>query len=582
MNRALKCFIQSRYPLAIAAGLLLAAAFPKPAIAGLAWIAPGLMLAAAAGKRGGTSFRIGYVAGLAHYLASLYWLLLIPVTGFPILGWVALSAYLALWPATWVWLCGSVLCPRSKVESPTADTESPQLEDVGELPRVEGNPKAATGWTEVRAFAVSVLEAGWLWRVRWALLCAAMWTALEMILARFLSGFPWDLLGVSQWHLVPLIQIASVTGVVGVSFLVVWGSVTLFSAGVAVLLESTNRHAWMREILLPLVVVLGLSMWGAYRIGRAPATPRHVKLAMVQPSIPQTLIWDRRENTNRFRELLALSEQALTNRPDILLWPEAAVPNMVRYDAETYEGVTGLARSNHVWMIIGSDDAERRAGSSDPDAADYFNSSILVSPRGHLVDNYRKHNLVIFGEYVPFTRALPFLKYLTPIDGGFTPGTEATAFELPDVGVTTAVLICFEDTFPQLARLYVRTNTDFLVNLTNDGWFGEGAAQWQQMATALFRAVENGVPLVRCSNNGLTCWIDGNGIVRQIFSDEHGSVYGKGVMTMDLPLPDAPDRRPPTYYNLHGDVFGWSCVGVSAVVLASRLVRRRRAPRGGG
>ena len=102
--------------------------------------------------------------------------------------------------------------------------------------------------------------------------------------------------------------------------------------------------------------------------------------------------------------------------------------------------------------------------------------------------------------------------------------------------VKTSTLICFEDMFPQLAREYVQDDTDFLVNLTNDGWFGEGAAQWQQAAAAVFRAVENGVPLVRCCNNGVTCWVDAPGRVRQIFTDQTGSVYGAGAMTIELPL----------------------------------------------
>ena len=118
--------------------------------------------------------------------------------------------------------------------------------------------------------------------------------------------------------------------------------------------------------------------------------------------------------------------------------------------------------------------------------------------------------------------------------------------------------------FPQLAREAVRDDTDFLVNLTNDGWFGESAEQWQHMAGAVFRAVENGVPLVRCCNNGVTCWIDAHGRVREIFRDNSGSVYGTGALTIDLPL----QKHAPTFYNRHGDWFGWGCVGIAMIVLA--------------
>ena len=164
---------------------------------------------------------------------------------------------------------------------------------------------------------------------------------------------------------------------------------------------------------------------------------------------------------------------------------------------------------------------------------DFFNAAFLFSPDGRFRNVYHKQNLVIFGEYIPLVRWLPFIKWFTPITGSFASGTKAVPFELerwPPVRhesirivqtpgrrpalpnrVKTSTLICFEDVFPHLAREYVQDDTDFLVNLTNDGWFGEGAAQWQQAVTAVFRAVENGVPLVRCCNNGLTCWADANG-----------------------------------------------------------------------
>jgi len=110
------------------------------------------------------------------------------------------------------------------------------------------------------------------------------------------------------------------------------------------------------------------------------------------------------------------------------------------------------------------------------------------------------------------------------------------------------------------------------VNLTNNGWFGEGAAQWQHAANAIFRAIENGLPLVRCTNNGLTCWVDANGRIREFFRDGRGSIYGKGFMTVQIPLRDSTDRRP-TIYNRYGDWFGWSCVGVSVLVVLVRKLR---------
>ena len=294
----LKCFlnellVRSGYLLAIGAGLLLTAAFPKIGIAGCAWIAPALLIAAAYGKSGGDAFRVGYVAGLAHFLSSLCWLLLIPVPGFPILGWFALSAFIALYPAVWVWLV--VECGRER--SPEQDS--------------------------------------WSRRTLWSLAGAAVWVALEMVRARFLGGFPWNPLGASQYQLIPLIQIASVTGVYGVSFLVVWLSLSLFSAGRMIFRRPASRFAWQTETFLPLAVVAVLFAVGFARMKAPDPSAATLRITLVQPSIPQALIWDPNANTNRFRQLLELSERALTNQTDLLIWPESAVPE---FDEASFHG----------------------------------------------------------------------------------------------------------------------------------------------------------------------------------------------------------------------------------------------------
>jgi len=418
------------------------------------------------------------------------------------------------------------------------------------------------------------LPGTWSQRALWAISGAAAWVALEMIVARLLSGFPWNLLGASQFQMVPLIQIASITGIYGVSFLVVWVSLSLLSAALMVVGRPGLRTVWVGEIILPLVAVALAFNFGFRQLAQAPPSERKLRVTFVQPSIPQTLIWDSGKDEERFRELIGLSEQALTQPTDLMLWPEAAVPSFARWDTNFYPAITNLARQHRTWLILGSDDIGRPAHPASAEDYEYYNASFLVNPAGEFVTRYRKRNLVLFGEYIP--HGLPFLKYFTPIEGGFTPGDRAVPFELTDLGTKTSVLICFEDIFPQLAREDVREDTDFLVNLTNNGWFGEGAAQWQHAASALFRAVENGLPLLRCSNNGLTCWMDAHGRLRQIFRDEKGSVYGAGFMTAEIPLLAPGEKRAPTFYHQHGDWFGWGCVGIGSVMALRRILRGRR------
>lgn len=526
------------------AGLVFAGAFPNLNLAGLAWIGPALLLASAYGTKGGEAFRIGYVAGLAHFLATLYWLLYMPVTGFPILGWLAMSAFLALYPATWVWL-----------------------------------------------LAGRIGEGGWVRRCAWTLAGAAAWVALEMIRARFLSGFPWNTVGASQWQLVPLIQLAAVTGVYGVSFVVVWTSLAMYSGVLAMFRQPTSRYVWLGEIFLPLVVVLLLVVSGTSRVRQSPAASGTLRVTFVQPAIPQTMIWDTSKNTNRFHQLIALTQSALTNETDLLLWPEAALPE---FSAASFAAITNLIQTHQVWMLFGADDAEPKR---DAEGYHFFNAAILLRPDGSYAGSYHKRHLVMFGEYIPLVDALPFIQWFTPITGGFTPGDRVKHFELArrppgrhdptdesqhagsETGaprIKTAALICFEDTFPHLARESVDDDTDFLVNLTNNGWFGESAAQWQHAASAAFRAVENGVPLLRCSNNGLTCWIDSRGRVREIFLDKRGNEYGVGFVTWEIPLLAPEQKAGRTFYNRHGDWFGWGCVALAVVLFASSGIRPMR------
>jgi apolipoprotein N-acyltransferase len=406
---------------------------------------------------------------------------------------------------------------------------------------------------------VQFLSVPWAQRMLWTISCAATWVGLEMTVARFLGGFPWNLLGDSQFRMLPLIHIAAFTGVYGVSFLLVWTSLSFMSSAIVIIGRPAMRSIWLGEIILPMLTVAAIYGVGYARLLRPEPKAPELSIALVQPSIPQSLIWDKNAEADRFKQLLALSESALTNKPDLLIWPEAAVPGLIRVDDQFRQPILDLARSHKTWIIIGADDFTPHPGAKTFADCDFFNSSFVISPAGEIVAEYRKRNLVIFGEYVPLTRWLPFLKHLTPITGGFTPGDGPVPFHLDNLNLNVSVLICFEDIFPHLAREYVSDDTDFLINLTNNGWFGEGAAQWQHAAAAIFRAIENGVPLVRCANNGLTCWADAQGRLKWFESTSHG-IYGPGFMIVNVPVLAPGEKRAPTFYRLHGDRFGWGCV----------------------
>jgi apolipoprotein N-acyltransferase len=173
---------------------------------------------------------------------------------------------------------------------------------------------------------------------------------------------------------------------------------------------------------------------------------------------------------------------------------------------------------------------------------------------------------VPFGEYVPLRKIFPFMKWLTPIDGSFERGRNFTVFHARDLRF--GAVICFEDTVPDLYRHFVQRDVDFMINVTNDAWFKTSPAAEMHLANAVFRAVESHRPLIRASNNGMTCIINEHGIIRA-----RCAPFCKGSLNFDLPLPNDHSQ---TFYTQHGDVFVGGCAAVSVVAIGLAAFRRNR------
>jgi len=513
-----------RWLLAALSGLLLTLAFANFNIAGLAWIAPLFLIVSAFGCSLKKQWMLGLVSGLCHFLTSLYWLLNIPFPAGAVAGWLALSAYCSVQFAIWVVL-------------------SLQL-----LERMLGAHEAEPDrWKKLNALSTHQ-------KLRWAFIAAVFWVGLEFIRGRFLSGFPWNFLGVSQFKLLPLAQIASVTGVLGLSFLVVYFSVSLLFVLGLLLRNAGARIQMWTSMFIPLTLVMATFGWGYKRLQGRIVETGTLRVALIQPSIPQLLMWDPGESQNRFRKLMDLSAAAMDSKPGVIIWPEAALPAL---GADNFQTILEFIRSNQVSMIFGADDTERT-----PVATNSYNSCFLFSPEGKFLETYRKRRLVIFGEYVPLKNLLPFLKYLTPVQDGFSAGTGPVLFRIPGTEAICSPIICFEDAFSDICRQHTTSDTDFLLNLTNDGWFGESAEHWQQAFMAAFRAIENGVPLVRCTNNGITCWFDRHGRLKQFFSGP--TEYSPGFLIADIPL----GTRTETYFHRHGDILGIFCSAITLLACA--------------
>ena len=335
-------------------------------------------------------------------------------------------------------------------------------------------------------------------------------------------------------------------------------------------LRPESRWSWTAEARLPLLVTLMVMGWGfwevmGYRRLERQANPETVRLGLVQPSVPQTLQWDPDEQGRIFTKIENLSRQALALEPEVLIWPEGAFG----LTETNYSRMVALLGKNGPDWILGADDSvAREGGSGDRPAVARYNAAFLRRADGSMPPAYWKRRLVPFGEYVPLARWLPFLKWITPIGDGFESGDRPWTFRLTG-GATVAPVICFEDVFPHGIRDHVRPEVDFILCLTNDGWFAESAAQWQHTASAVFRSVENGVALVRVCNNGLTGWWDACGTPRDVLGDSTGQVYAPGILLATVPI-GLPHTETP--YHRHGDVFAQG----SLALVAWRLLRSLR------
>ena len=235
-----------------------------------------------------------------------------------------------------------------------------------------------------------------------------------------------------------------------------------------------------------------------------------------------------------------------------------ATPFFFQEPGPLRQDILDLAREERAYLLFGSP-AYQQTGHG---ALQELNRAYLVSPDGRELGTYDKIHLVPFGEYVPFQSVLFFVQRLVVAIGDVVPGVDPVVFSLP--AGRFGVLICYEDIFPALTRRFVARGADFLVNVTNDAWFGRSSAPYQHLAQATLRAVENRVPLVRVANTGISAVIDSDGRIRWQGPLEEAIQHVDEISW--------PGVR--TFYTRFGDVFAWGCALVTIVALAVGATRR--------
>ena len=481
----------------------MALAFPRTDWEGTVWVALTPLLVTAVRRPVRAGFGWGWFFGTVFFLVLLRWLDF------------TLRTYSAIpWPVTWL----------------------PTLALAAYCGLYVGAFSAGVSWLAQRSVPVALGASPFLW------------VGGEWIRGHLLGGFPWGLLGYSQYLHLSVIQIAELAGVYGVSLVIVGVNAAL--AGCLVL----SWRGAGSGVAVATVVVAGTLSFGAWRLA-APAPPGEATVAVMQPSIEQPLKFEPNHAATTVAIYFSLTQRAGAQHPDLIVWPETAIPSVLRRDNELLQALGSLSGSLRVPLLVGSIDAD---GAPAPRLR---NSAFLVTDQG-IVGRYDKIHLVPFGEFVPLSGLIGFVRGWAEFIADLEPGSSASVF--PGPPAPFGVVICYEGIFPELVRDSVRGGARLIVNMTNDGWFGRTSGPWQHLAMYPFRAVEHRVTVVRAANTGVSAFIAPTGqIIRRL------PLFERSTMTERVSL-----RSGETVYSRFGDWFAYLALCVTAVSLAARARSR--------
>jgi apolipoprotein N-acyltransferase len=393
-----------------------------------------------------------------------------------------------------------------------------------------------------------------------------LWVAVELARTR-VTGFPWDLLGTAQVDNILLSRITTWAGVYGVSFEILLVNVAVAAA---FLVPRKKRNTLLVAALTAAAVLQ------AGRLVDAPALPADHAALLVQENIPVDANWTRDTFERTLRELADLSVKAVASnssaapgstpgKVDLIAWPESPAPFFAS-DPLFRDPVSQMAREAHSWVVTGAIGTTPAMQSGTLNSAsEVFNSAALISPSGDWTARYDKVHLVPFGEYLPFPRLFAFAGGLTREVGEFQAGRSRAPL---DAGSTRlGIFICYESVFPGEVRQFADQGAQVLVNLSNDGWYGDSGAYAQHLNQTRMRAIENDRWILSATDTGVTASIDPYGrTVARLPRKERGALVAPYALTSVT-----------TFYTRHGDWFCWLCAIISAGALLMRFVIRKKA-----
>ncbi|MDA8433162.1 MAG: apolipoprotein N-acyltransferase [Nitrospiraceae bacterium] len=493
---------------AVISGILVVLSFPVFDLYPLAWVAFVPFLLSLWGKTPKKAFLAGYVFGLVYFFGTLYWIYysINHYGGVSFLSSlsivVLLCLYLGLYPAVFSLLFVKMI----------RRTELPAL-----------------------------------------VIAPVLWVALEFLRSYALTGFPWASIGYSQYRFLHMIQVADITGIYGISFLV------LAVNGAAADLFLLRRRVSEMPLFPTSYTVVGFALlvlaavaafgYGQWRLSQE-RPGNTLRVSLVQGDIEQDEKWEPSYQGKVLDTYFDLSRRAAGSSPRLIVWPETALPFIFGADAARTEKLIGFEQGLGTDLLTGTILLRQQSAGRTL----LSNSAILLDKEGKNVYEYDKIHLVPFGEYVPLRSVLFFVDKLVTGIGDYVPGKEYIRAET-DFG-SFATLICYEIIFPGLVRKFYTKGGDFILNITNDAWFGRTSGPYQHFGMAVFRAIENRKPVIRCANTGISGFIDSDGRVlarTRLFE----RVVLPGAVKTDETL---------SFYTKYGDLFSYLCIVISIVI----------------
>jgi len=476
-------------------------------------------------------FGISYLCGFLFFLFSMYWLVYVTPA-----GWILLSLYQAIYFGIFGLLCSHIL-----------KTYNLQPATYISIPSI--------------------------------------WCLLEYLRSHIAGGIGWNLLAYSQYKNTPFIQIADITGAYGVSFLIVMVNFGIFAViRMAIKCQKKEKAMFVKsnlpfskeirinplfQTLAVFFAIIAVLVYGSNRIEslerNGASLSERIKISIIQGNIEQLHKWDKLYKTEIMEKYRKLTLEAAKDRPDLIIWPETSLPGYPDKDKSIKDYIENLVKQIKIPLLAGAPIVATKDGI---DIGDY-NSALIFSKRGRLLEQYNKLHLVIFGEFIPFERYLPWLRGFFPLTGKFVSGDEYTLFKQQ---TKFGVLICFEDIFPDLVRKFITSGASLMVNITNDAWFGKTAAAYQHAGNSVFRAVENRRPFIRSANTGLSCFIDEAGRIYDTVVSDGRELFIAGYTTNTVKI-DANGAL--TFYTRFGNIFILLCLLIVGLFLIDYLYGRR-------